>query len=263
MMPRVGASEPSNTALYVTGGVLTVVLAALTVLITVLAQQPVGVPAEIALTVWILLGLSALLVLLTLVAWISRVMDGTANRGALNLPNGSISAVIALLLLLLFAFSSIYLFSQLSSRESRGAESTGVSESTLAGFPSERVISVNVAEAGAADGTGRTYDVVLAPASGASTDFAETIFATLSTVVIAIVGFYFGQRAATSGVQAVQDLQTNAELTRSKIELEREMQTTREPIAGAGASVVEPGSGPVSDGLATERAPAPPEKPGA
>lgn len=208
--------------------------------------------------------LSALLVLLTLVAWISRVMDGTANRGALNLPNGSISAVIALLLLLLFAFSSIYLFSQLSKSESRGAESTGVSESTLAGFPSERVISVNVAEAGAADGTGRTYDVVLAPASGASTDFAETIFATLSTVVIAIVGFYFGQRAATSGVQAVQDLQANAELTRSKIEREKqELKTKLEPIAGARASVEDPGSGAVVDGLATERAPAPPDKPGA
>ena len=261
-MPKVSVSEASNTTLYVTGGVLTVVLVALTVLVTVLAQQSVGVPAEIALTVWILLGLSALLVLLTLVACISRVMDGTANRGALNLPHGSISAVIALMLLLLFAFSSIYLFSQLSSRESRGAESTGVSESTLADFSSEHVISVNVAEACAADGTGRTYDVVLAPASGASTDFAETIFATLSTVVIAIVGFYFGQRAATSGVQAVQDLQTKAELNLSNIERVREMQTTRVPNAGAGTSDVKPDSGPVSDGLATERTSAPPEKPG-
>ncbi|WP_158250885.1 hypothetical protein [Cryobacterium sp. Y82] len=133
------------------------------------------------------------------------------------------------------------------------AKSTGVSESTLAGFPSERVISVNVAEAGAADGTGRTYDVVLAPASGASTDFAETIFATLSTVVIAIVGFYFGQRAATSGVQAAQDLQANAQLTRAEIALEqKKMQTT--PVPGSG-------SGLVSDGLAKERAPASPEKP--
>lgn len=240
-MHKVGVSEPSNTALYVTGGVLTVVLAALTILITILAQRPVGVPVEIALTVWILLGLSALIVLLTLVAWISRVMDGTANRGALNLPNGSVSAVIALLLLLLFAFSSIYLFSQLSSSESRGAKSTGVSESTLAGFPSERVISVNVAEAGAADGTGRTYDVVLAPASGASTDFAKTLFATLSTVVIAIVGFYFGQRAATSGVQAAQELQENADLTRAGIVADQKKMQT--------------------DGLATERAPASPEKP--
>jgi hypothetical protein len=247
-MANTDANEPGNTALLITGGVLALILAALTVLITVLAQRPVGVPAEIALTVWILLGLSSLLVLLTLVAWIFRIMDKTANRGALNLPNGSISAVIALLLLLLFAFSSIYLFSQLRAGESRGAESTGVSESTLAGFPAERVLSVNVADAGAADGTGRTYDVMLAPASGASTDFAETLFATLSTVVIAIVGFYFGQRATTSGVQAVQDLQASAELARSKSEAEQrnlEKAPTSTPGTATGGEMQ---AGPVPDG---------------
>jgi uncharacterized membrane protein len=155
----------------------------LTILITVLAQRPVGVPAEIALTAWILLGLSALLVLLTLVAWISRVMDGKASRGALNLRSGSISAVIALLLLL-FAFSSIYLYSQVSAGESQGLTSTGISASTLASFSTERVLSINVAEEGASDGTGRTYDVVLAPSADASTDFAKTLIATWSTVVV-------------------------------------------------------------------------------
>ncbi|TDW31037.1 hypothetical protein [Cryobacterium psychrophilum] len=197
-------NEPSKAALFMTGGVLTALLIVLSVFITVLAQRNLELPAEIALTVWMLLGLSALLVVLTLVAWISRIMDGEASRGALNLPNGSISAVIALLLLLLFAFSSIYIYSQVSSSESQGKTSTGVSETALARFPSDRVLSINVADAGAADGTGRTYDVELAPAAGAAIDFAKTLFSTLSTVVVAIVGFYFGQRATTSGIESGQ-----------------------------------------------------------
>ena len=196
--------------LLITGAVLTAVLIVLTVLVTLFAQKPVELPAELALTVWMLLGLSVLLVVLTLVAWTARVMNGKANRGALSLPDGSISAVIALLLLLLFAFSSIFLFSEVSANESSGITSTGVSDSALAGFSPERILSINVATVGAADGTGRTYDVVLAPASGASTDFAKTLFSTLSTVVVAVVGFYFGQRAATSGMRAVKVVKSPA-----------------------------------------------------
>ncbi len=74
-----------------------------------------------------------------------------------------------------------------------------------------------------------------------------------SNTAFSVTGGVLTGVLAALTVQAAQDLQANAQLTRAEIESEqKKMQTIPVP---------EPGSGFVSDGRAKVRAPASPEKP--
>lgn len=66
-------------------------------------------------------------------------------------------------------------------------------------------MSLDVENQGNSDtGAGRTYRVKLAAAHPASDDYAKSAAATIGTLVTAVAGFYFGQRATTSVLSKVQ-----------------------------------------------------------
>ena len=84
-------------------------------------------PPEVTLTLWLVIGAAFLLVMIMIVALTSNFVVGRrAVPGALGLPDGSISAIIALMLLLIFAISSVFLFNQIRAGEGEGFISTGV-----------------------------------------------------------------------------------------------------------------------------------------
>ncbi|MEW1805168.1 hypothetical protein [Pseudarthrobacter sp. NPDC080039] len=79
-----------------------------------LTKMPAGSPSEVTLTIWIILGVGVLLLMLMAIAVLSYLINGKgAQREALGLPEGSVSAVIALTLLLIFAIFTIYLYGQI------------------------------------------------------------------------------------------------------------------------------------------------------
>jgi hypothetical protein len=170
-------------------------------------------PSVITLTV--VLVISAAIVLLMLMA-ISLLMhfvyrkeiDQTAP-GPLGLPDGSVSAVLAVLLLIIFAITSVYLFSEINAGEKDTVESTGVTTAALQSLPQDRIVGITVESPGDATGAGRTYTVKMTNPHPASIDFAKTTSQTVGILLTAVAGFYFGNRAAQSGIKtAAQQLKT-------------------------------------------------------
>lgn len=118
--------------------------------------------SEIILGLLIILGVSILTVLLFIMAATFSKLDLTDVRQALGLPPGSVRAMIALLLILIWAIVSIFVFRSVSFPASSGGQ------------------------AASADGV----------------KLAQQLFTTMSTLVVAISAFYFGSNTAITARSA-------------------------------------------------------------
>jgi hypothetical protein len=138
-----------------------------------------------------------LLISLAFLAIAFSALDLSDRTQALGLPEGSIRALIALLLITLFVITSIFLYRQLRFpiKESITTQYTGISEAQLAQIPPEEVVSIRAKT----EGTEKTFDVDrrIPPieASEASQRFAEQILTAVSTLVATVAAFYFGTRS--------------------------------------------------------------------
>jgi hypothetical protein len=167
------------------------------------AMQDSKVSPEILYTLWLVLGALSLIGILMAVALISRFIIGSrAVPGSLGLPEGSISAVLALMLLLIFASSTIFLFSQIRAGEGDGFVSSGLSAEALRSLPQDRILEVNVENPTVPDAAARTYQVRLVAVHTDSIEFGRTTALTIGTLLTAVSGFYFGERATRHAVSA-------------------------------------------------------------
>lgn len=164
-----------------------------------------GPAPEVALTLWLVIGSTVILILLMAVALLANFVIGTRSTPtALGLPEGSVSAIIALMLLLIFAISSVFLFNQIRAGEGDGFVSSGVSADMLRELPQERILEASVENPDVTDAALRTYKVRIAAAHPDSVEFGKTSALTIGTLLTAVAGFYFGQRATQSGVHLGQ-----------------------------------------------------------
>jgi hypothetical protein len=144
---------------------LVLVLATLAALVW-LGDKPERFPdlrASVALPLLLLVGLGSLLLLITLLV---AVLDGfglTDKRHAFGLPDGSMQAIIALSLILIFIISSLYLYSSLPD-------------------------TVTAATKEAADN---------------KRELAQQLLTTVGTLAVAVAGFYFGTRSVEAAQAAV------------------------------------------------------------
>jgi hypothetical protein len=171
-------------------------------------------------------GVVVLILLLTAVATMFSILNLTNANQAMGLPEGSIRAVIALSLIVLFAILSIFLYLNVSAG---GAPVTisRLSDTARIQFmrehPNLRDIQSNVVKdsAGAPlvfkddagklinnpDGTPKyVYDLTYRSANTASEDFAKQLLILLGTLMTAITSFYLGAGTATSGVKTGSDV---------------------------------------------------------
>jgi hypothetical protein len=153
---------------------------------------------EIALTILLISGVSALILVLSLVVAIFAGLNLSDRSQALGLPEGSIRAVIALSLILIFIISAVFLYGQIGKVDT--ARSTGLTQTQLDAIPQEEVISIQAKLV-----EGETFFDVdrRVNKSAASEDFAKQILTTVSTLVVAVAGFYFGTRAVSAARDAV------------------------------------------------------------
>ena len=156
---------------------------------------------EILLSPLLILGVIALIVSLVFTAFVFQQIGLADEKGTLGLPEGSIRAVIALSLILIFMISSVFIFWRMRSYEH--IWSFNITRDMIIAFPSESIASIrhnNVNET--------LFDVerLIGPTQ-ASVDIAKQIITTVSTLVVAVAGFYFGTRAVStaSGVTAISD----------------------------------------------------------
>ncbi len=209
--------ETEKSNLFATGVFIFLGLLAIVALIgTVLMMGGFWQESEVALPVMLITGLISLLVAIASIVAVFKTLN-LANRDfALGLPQGTVRAMIALSLILIFMTTSVFLFGQLS----KGIITESID------FPMERIDLVKerilslekrvVEKTHVVDGEevpvthvvdGKEvpvdpdtfYDVKLVrDVNEASKDFAKQILTTVSTLVVALAGFYFGAKSVVA-----------------------------------------------------------------
>jgi hypothetical protein len=113
------------------------------------------------------------------------------NTRAFGMPEGTIRAVIALGLIIIFAIMAIYLYTEL--RSPATSTMTGLSQNQLNQIPAENILSSVPNSSDPA-----LYDVKVANRHEASEDFAKQILTLVGTLVVAVASFYFGTQAVNA-----------------------------------------------------------------
>jgi len=78
--------------------------------------QTIGLSQTISLPLIVIVGVTLLLIVIALVAFSFSVLGLSSATDALGLPDGSVRAIIALMLLVLFSIVSIFLYNSIASR---------------------------------------------------------------------------------------------------------------------------------------------------
>jgi hypothetical protein len=174
-----------------------------------------GLEDHVGLPLLAISGVVLLISILALMAIAYSMFDLDDKTQALGLPEGSVRAVIALSLVLLFAILAVYLYSSLASG--------GVMQTVKAMTPQQTVALLKVLQdtpsSIANETTGELMDATavaaLAKAVPTSTDrlsisyrppqnqaavnFATQLVAIIGTLVTSVAGFYFGSKTAGTG----------------------------------------------------------------
>ena len=160
-------------------GVAAIVLLAVSiVLLIVLPGIFGGELSVISLTLTLVIAVTALLATLVLSSWILNCVGLSNPNEALGLPTGSVRAIIALALILIFAIMSVFMFLLLTEPQTTTTV-TQQSFSNMTGGNSTFTNSTKII-------SGSSADMI---------DFSKQMLTTISTLVVAIAAFYFGTRS--------------------------------------------------------------------
>ncbi len=167
------------------------------------AARPELFPPEVYIGLYLVLGVSILLTLLLIMSQAFGHLNLLRADQPLGLPEGSIRALIALILILMFLLIGIYLFRSLSPTAgvlngltkdqvlalgAQVASFTAVTPAPVTPVPGATVTPI--------PDTAITYNVTLVGAIGKdATSMAQQLLTTIGTLVVAVAGFYFGTRA--------------------------------------------------------------------
>ena len=153
---------------------------------------------DILLTILVLGGTLTLLGMLGFTAMAFAALGLTDKEKALALPEGSVRALIALLLIVLFSILSILLYRQLRLApeaeilvyKNKDAEQV---KAIVQSYSEEEVLEVLESPKGVF-----SIRVRVERDTTESQRFAQQVLTTISTLVVAVAGFYFGTRAVTT-----------------------------------------------------------------
>ena len=170
----------------------------------------------------VLFGLGLTVILFAILAIVYSFLNLDDPRMALGLPDGSVRALLAFSLVLIFVCLATYLYSQMQRNDCQNCSKTMalVTDAQLTDLKN----NFNVAAELAHDKDGNLryeqvagpngpqpdlrhplYNVTYYPKPDASaTDFAKQIFTTVATIFVSVVSFYFGSSVTTSAVRVAQ-----------------------------------------------------------
>lgn len=153
---------------------------------------------EVVLSSLLILGVIVLIVALTFMAVIFKTLDLTDPTQTLGLPDGSVRAVIALSLIIIFMISSVFLYWQIQSHEMDREYYQFITKEQLADIPKEEIVSITQINETCFNATRQVNT-----GSKTANDIAKQVITTVSTLVVAVAGFYFGTRAVSVAKGAV------------------------------------------------------------
>jgi nitrogen fixation/metabolism regulation signal transduction histidine kinase len=177
-------------------------------------------------------GVVVLILLLTAVATMFSILGLTNKDQAMGLPEGSIRAVIALSLIVLFAILSVFLYQSISV----GGARFKIDEMSTADR-TELIRSSSARDIQSSETKGKPgfYDVTYRSANPASEDFAKQLLVLLGTLMTAITSFYLGAGTVTSAVKA--DREASAASPSAPIPTFTDIKPTTHSIATDGSTL--------------------------
>jgi hypothetical protein len=157
--------------------------------------------SEVILPVLAILGVVLMLGTLAFVSLKFAKSQLQDRNQALGLPEGSIRAVIALSLIVLFAILTVYLFSNISKPSLNKLEGlTAAQRDAFITDVPERIIGIAHEEATPGTAAGPAlYTIFIESRNPAADDFAKQLLVLLGTLVTSISSFYFGAKAGAAG----------------------------------------------------------------
>jgi hypothetical protein len=178
-------------------GILFLLIAAGGYLISSFTQKPVV--DELQMAVVVVVAIAALMGVLFIIAAGFSAMNLTDRKQALGLPEGSIRAMIALVLIMVFVIFGIYLFRMIGYS---GIQFVGHMQTLPeSGKIGERPIVAEQATEPEYKDKG-WYDVYVATeASDDAKKLAQQLITTVGTLVVAIASFYFGSAVTSSAAK--------------------------------------------------------------
>ena len=161
-----------------------------------------------SIVVLLVAGFVSVTLLLYLGTLVHRAAGLTSDKEALGMPEGSIRALIAMSLILMFAIIGVtVLYSGIGGE---AVQSNGITAAELERLENVQIISISAVDPAASPGTER-FNVTARPElSQAGHDFGLQLLTTVSTLVVAVAGFYFGSRAVSQGAKTAAAAQRAA-----------------------------------------------------
>ncbi|HEU0082589.1 MAG TPA: hypothetical protein VFQ87_06910 [Bradyrhizobium sp.] len=155
-------------------------------------------------------GVVVLILLLTAVAIVFQILGLTNAGQAMGLPEGSIRAVIALSLIVLFAILSVFLYTGVSTGSRHVIERLTDTDrmqfirdhTTAQDIQSDLLKGADGKPLKTDDGKENLYNVSYRSANPTSDDFAKQMLVLLGTLMTAVTSFYLGAGTATSAAKA-------------------------------------------------------------
>jgi IPT/TIG domain len=177
---------------------LIIILAVLVALYRWLSERAIFYP-EFALPMLLLAAIVVFFGGIAVLVNVYRSVGLHDKRHALGLPEGSVRAIIALILIFLFfvAMTFIY-FSVVRGQPNRMLR--GLTPAQFTQIPASEIISSTPIPA---TGTPTSYNVVIqGSVPTAAEDIGKNVIIILGTLVTAVASFYFGSKSATSAAVA-------------------------------------------------------------
>ena len=202
-----GVNRPPTTPIVISAIVAILALAGIGFFLGYLVNNPIS-NQSLTTGVVIVLAVSLLLLLLFLVSVGYFFMRLTNSNEALGLPPGSIRAIIALLLILIWVIVSIFLFTGIS-------QQTSITTTVTSSIPITPTISGTTTITPTPTTSGGTTTTTNGGADAIK--LGQQFYTTMSTLVVAIAAFFFGSSTFRAGVSAGAGQQAPASPTVSKI----------------------------------------------
>lgn len=158
------------------------------------ASQP------LILTSVMMIGLALVTALMILLLIFFKATGNDDKSQALALPSGSIRALLAFALVLMFVCLGVYLYQGVATN---GAEVTrvGLKQSEVTALKAQFSLVIDRPAATQPAGSEPLFDVTYYPGrSKEADDLAKQMFTQLATVFVTVIGFYFGSSTASAGV---------------------------------------------------------------
>lgn len=172
----------------------------------------------------VLIGLGLTVILMAILAIVYSVLGIENGTQALGMPEGSVRALLAFSLVLIFVCLGTFLFSAVNKRcESCAKTMSPVNDTLLSDLKTNFIVAAEQAKddkgkllyeqiPDPSDKTGKgtmddvkhpLYSVVYYPKQDTNaSDFAKQIFTTVATIFVSVVSFYFASQVTSSAVRA-------------------------------------------------------------